>query len=130
MRRVEYQYGKDVIGITKHPGGGFELKFEDGTKLIYNDTDVEKPDNIKNAKFTDAVFSPTKATLYFQPLTKAGEPSKKKLKLDLRSISVGISDATGTVHWPAKTEEVVEPLPDDPSSERAAEGPENPDGKE
>jgi hypothetical protein len=123
MRVVEYLYGQTVTGVRQREGFGWALKFASGNELIYEESDVVSPEFV-NHVFTNATFSKDKATLYFHKAKADGTPSKgKPTKVELKPMAVGVKDATGAVVWPARAEEKVEPLPDDPSPQRVAEGP-------
>jgi hypothetical protein len=119
--KVEYLLGRAVAAVEPRGGVGFRLKFEDGTELIYEDSDMEVPDYLEGAIFSTAQLSKDTTELHF--VKKEEDDSTTEEVLKLNPMQVGVIDLTGAVSWPARTPVEPDPLPDDPSPERVAEGP-------
>jgi hypothetical protein len=122
--KIEYLYGHTVTDVEPRGGVGFRIKFDSGNELIYEDSDVEVPEDLEGSVFTNAVFSNEETTLYFAKPNEDGTPGEERVPLTLAPMLVGVKDATGAVSWPARTPPEEEPLPPDPSPERIATGPE------
>lgn len=117
---LDQLYGQKVMRVVAanvDNDSHWSIEFEGGEKLVNNDGRFMTPGTRAGAVFQRAAFDSERTTLYFDDGSF----------IELAPTEYAVLTAEGEVTWPQRSVPVESSTPDDPSSERVADGPANND---